>query len=335
MSCNVRVRVSALLLFCAAWIATSTSRAQEITVYNAQHRSLTSEWVEGFTRATGVRVTVRNGDDVELGNQLLQEGSASPADVFLTENSPAMSAVEQAGLLAPVDPETLAQVAPSYRPATGRWIGIAARSTVFVYNKTKPVASALPQSLLDLADPAWKGRWAASPTGADFQAIVSALLELKGEAATLAWLKAMKANSVAYRGNGAVLKAVNSGQIEAGVIYHYYYFRDQAKTGENSANAALHYFKGQDPGAFVSISGGGVLASSKHQADAQSFLKWVTGPAGQAILKDGDAYEYVVGEGQASNPKLTPLTELEAPKIDVSKLNSKKVVELMTEAGLL
>jgi iron(III) transport system substrate-binding protein len=60
------------------------------------------------------------------------------------------------------------------------------------------------------------------------------------------------------------LKAVNSGQIEGGVIYHYYYLRDQAKTGENSGNAALYYFRRQDPGAFVSISGGGVLASSKH-----------------------------------------------------------------------
>jgi iron(III) transport system substrate-binding protein len=206
---------------------------------------------------------------------------------------------------------------------------------VFVYNKTKPVASALPHSLLDLADPVWKGRWAASPTGADFQTIASALLELKGETPTLAWLKAMKANSVASRGNGAVLKAVNSGQIEAGVIYHYYYFRDQAKTGENSGSSALYYFKDQDPGAFVSISGGGVLASSKHLTDGHSFLKWVTGPAGQAVLRNGDAYEYVVGEGEASNPKLTPLTDLDAPQIDVSKLNSKKVVQLMTQAGLL
>src|SRR5580693_8284565 len=312
MRYKVRMRTLALSLFCAALTATmSLSHAQELTIYNAQHRSLTAEWVEGFTRDTGIKVMVRNGDDTELGNQLLAEGSASPADVFLTENSPAMSMVEQAGLLAPVDAATLAQVAPSYRTSSGHWVGIAARSTVFVYNKTKPVASALPRSLLDLADPVWKGRWAASPTGADFQAIVSALLELKGEAATLAWLKAMKTNSVAYRGNGAVLKAVNSGQIEAGVIYHYYYLRDQAKTGENSGNAALYYFKDQDPGAFVSISGGGVLASSKHQADAQAFLKWVTGHAGQAVLKDGDAYEYVVGEGETSNPKLTPLTDLD------------------------
>src|SRR6202167_2406848 len=142
MSCKPRMRVSALLLLCAALTATmSQSRAQEITIYNAQHRSLTAEWVEGFTRDTGVKVTIRDGDDTELGNQLLQEGSATPGDVFLTENSPAMSMAEQAGVLASVDRATLEQVAPAYQPSTGRWTGIAARSTVLVYNKTKPVAS--------------------------------------------------------------------------------------------------------------------------------------------------------------------------------------------------
>src|SRR5580693_4625177 len=244
MRYKVRMRTLALSLFCAALTATmSLSHAQELTIYNAQHRSLTAEWVEGFTRDTGIKVMVRNGDDTELGNQLLAEGSASPADVFLTENSPAMSMVEQAGLLAPVDAATLAQVAPAYRPSTGRWIGIAARSTVFVYNKTKPVASALPHSLLDLADPVWKGRWAASPTGADFQAIVSALLELKGEDATTAWLKAVKENSVPYKGNSSAMKAVNASQVEGALIYHYYWFGDQAKTGENSKNVELAYFR--------------------------------------------------------------------------------------------
>jgi len=38
--------------------------------------------------------------------------------------------------------------------------------------------------------------------------------ELKGEATTAAWLKAMKTNSLAYRGNTAVLRGVNTGEIE-------------------------------------------------------------------------------------------------------------------------
>lgn len=308
--------------------------AEGIVIYNAQHVSLTKAWVEAFTRDTGIKVTVRNGGDSELGNQIVQEGKASPADVFLTENSPAMTLVENAGLFAPVDAPTLTQVAPAYRPSSGKWIGIAARSTVFVYNKNKFAPADLPKSLLDLAHPNWKGRWAASPSGADFQAIVSALLELKGEAATLAWLKSMKENFTAFRGNGNVMRAVNEGQIDGGVIYHYYYYGDQAKTGENSRNVALHYFKNQDPGAFVSISGGGVLASSKHGAEAQAFLKWLTTRAGQEIVKS-DGYEYAVSNGVESHPKLLPLKELDAPKVDAARLNGKKVIELMTQAGLL
>jgi len=306
-----------------------------IVVYNAQHESLTKAWVEGFTQETGMPVTVRNGDDTEMGNQIVQEGSASPADVFLTENSPAMVLVDNAGLFAPVAPGTLEQVGAAYRPAQGKWLGIAARSTVFVYNPNTLKEADLPKSLLDLAAPSWKGRWAASPAGADFQAIVAAVLELKGEAATLDWLKAMKANATIYRGNSAVLKAVNAGQVDSGVIYHYYSFVDQAKTGENSKNTALHYFKHQDPGAFVSISGGGVLASSKHPEQAQAFLKWITGKDGQAILESGNSFEYAVGQGAQSNPKLVPLAQLDAPKVDASKLDSKKAVELMTQAGLL
>ncbi|WP_367253212.1 iron ABC transporter substrate-binding protein [Pseudomonas sp. stari2] len=306
-----------------------------IVVYNAQHETLTKAWVAGFTEETGIPVTIRNGDDTEMGNQIVQEGASSPADVFLTENSPAMVLVDNAKLFAPVAPATLEQVGAAYRPAHGQWVGIAARSTVFVYNPAKLAEKDLPKSLTDLASPAWKGRWAASPAGADFQAIVAAVLEQKGEAATLEWLKGMKANFTAYRGNSSVLKAVNAGQIDSGVIYHYYYFVDQSKTGENSKNTALHYFKHQDPGAFVSISGGGVLKSSKHQEEAQKFLQYITGKQGQEVLRTGNSFEYAVGKDSASNPKLVPLKDLDAPKVDASKLDSKKAVELMTQAGLL
>ncbi|WP_161622780.1 iron ABC transporter substrate-binding protein [Enterobacter roggenkampii] len=329
---------SLALLSSSLFLSTQSVAADNndgIVVYNAQHENLVKSWVDGFTKETGIKVTLRNGDDSELGNQLVQEGSASPADVFLTENSPSMVLVDNANLFAPLDADTLKQVPAKYRPAHGRWIGIAARSTVFVYNPAKLSEQQLPKSLMDLAKPEWKGRWAASPSGADFQAIVSAMLALKGEQATLEWLKAMKANFVAYKGNSTVMKAVNAGQIDGGVIYHYYRFVDQSKTGENSKNTQLYYFKHQDPGAFVSLSGGGVLASSKHKAQAQAFIKYITGKEGQESLRTNNAFEYAVGVNAASNPKLVPLKDLDAPKVEPSTLNSKKVIELMTQAGLL
>lgn len=329
---------SLALLSSSLFLSTQSVAADNndgIVIYNAQHENLVKSWVDGFTKETGIKVTLRNGDDSELGNQLVQEGSASPADVFLTENSPSMVLVDNANLFAPLDSDTLKQVPAEYRPAHGRWIGIAARSTVFVYNPAKLSEQQLPKSLMDLAKPEWKGRWAASPSGADFQAIVSAMLALKGEQATLEWLKAMKANFVAYKGNSTVMKAVNAGQIDGGGIYHYYRFVDQSKTGENSKNTQLYYFKHQDPGAFVSLSGGGVLASSKHKAQAQAFIKYITGKEGQESLRTNNAFEYAVGVNAASNPKLVPLKDLDAPKVEPSTLNSKKVIELMTQAGLL
>jgi iron(III) transport system substrate-binding protein len=332
---RIAAAVSVLAVVLGATACSGSEQKNELLVYNAQHESLTKEWIDAFTKETGIKVTYRQGGDTELGNQLVAEGDKSPADVFLTENSPAMAAVEKAGLFADLDADTINQVPAQYRPASGKWTGVAARTTVFVYNKAKLQPDQLPKSLLDLEQPAWKGRWGGAPAKADFQAIVAALLQLKGDAATAQWLAGMKANAVAYNDNIATLKAVNSGEVDGGVIYHYYWFRDQAKTKEMSGNTALYYFKNQDPGAFISLSGGGVLKSSKKAQQAQQFIKFITGKAGQEVLEKGDSFEYPVASGVAANPALVPLADLQAPVVDPTTLDAQKVTDLMTKAGLL
>jgi len=330
--------LSLLATSCASGATGEAGAAAEdpeaLVVYNAQHESMTGVWADAFTAETGIKVALRHGKDFELANQIKQEGERSPAEVFLTENSPAMAVVEQAGLFAPVDPATLAQVPERYSTSSGAWVGIAARSTAFVYN-TKLRESDLPTSLADLADPTWQGRWGASPGGADFQAIVSAMLELEGEEATQEWLNAMKTNAKPYQGNNAVMQAVNSGEIDGGIIYHYYWYRDQAKTKENSSNTKLLFFGDEDPGAFVSVSGGGVLKTAKHADQAQQFLKFITGPQGQQALADSAEFEYTVGSKVPAHPSLKPLSELDPPAVNPSKLNGPKVVEMMTAAGLI
>jgi iron(III) transport system substrate-binding protein len=189
---RIAALVSTVAVVLAGTSCSSSSESDELLIYNAQHESLTKEWIDAFTKETGIKVTYRQGGDTELGNQLVAEGDGSPADVFLTENSPAMAAVEKAGLFADLDAQTLDQVPAQYRPATGKWTGVAARSTVFVYNTSKLRPEQLPKSLMDLQAPEWKGRWGAPPPKADFQAIVAAVLQLKGEAATLQWLTAMR-----------------------------------------------------------------------------------------------------------------------------------------------
>lgn len=306
-----------------------------ITVYNAQHEELLAELAPAFTKETGIEVKLRNGSDFELANQLVQEGKASPADVFLTENSPAMSLVEAKGLFAPLDQSTLDLVPAQYRPESGRWMGFTARSTVLVYNKDRVAEGDLPASLLDLAKPEWKGKVSFSPTGADFQAIVSAVLELEGEVATRAWLAGLKANGTVYQGNNVVLKEVNAGTIDAGVIYHYYWYRDQEESGANSNNAALHFFGAKDPGAFLSISGAGVLKSSENSADAQKFVEFLAGETGQEALAQSYALEYPLNPAVDLGRGVKPLGELDPPVVDMSALNGPDVIAMLQDAGFL
>jgi iron(III) transport system substrate-binding protein len=308
---------------------------ETLTVYSAQHESLVRTMLEDFTAETGIELEFRDANDAELANQIVQEGEASPADVFLTENSPSIDILDDEGLLAPLDQATLDQVGEQYRPASGTWVGFAARSTVLVYNPAQLPEAELPASILDLADPEWEGRIGIAAGGPDFQAIVSAVLALRGEDAARAWLAGLERNADVYQSNTAVMRAADEGEIDAGVMYHYYWYRDQAENALQGDDARLHFFRNQDPGAFVSVSGAGVLASSDQPEQAQQLVAYLTSPEAQEKLAGSSALEYAVGTGVASADVLPPLEELQAPDVDPGSLDQRRVTELMQEVGLL
>jgi iron(III) transport system substrate-binding protein len=329
------VALSLTLVTAMAAAGCSGDDGPKIVVYNAQHEQLLEEIAPAFTDETGIAVELRNGSDAEMAAQLAQEGDASPADVFLTENSPAMSSVERAGLFAPLDQEALDPIPEQFRPTSRLWTGFASRSTALVYNTSMIEESDLPDSLLDLADPKWKGQISFSPTGADFQAIVSAVLHLEGEDATRDWLAGIKANGTVYDGNNVVLESVNAGESAIGIIYHYYWYRDQEESGEVSDNTRLHFFGNQDPGAFVSVSGAGVLKSAEHPDEAQQFVAYLTSKEGQQKLADSYALEYPLNPAVQLADPVKPFSELDPPSVAVSDLDGDAVVDLMTEAGFL
>ena len=306
-----------------------------LQIYSSQHDNLTKAWAEGFEEKTGIATQIRPGKDASMGHMIVEEGESSPADVFLTENSPAMTLVEDKGLLAPVDEETLAMVPDNRRPSSGDWTSVAARSTVLVYNPGEITEDELPESLMDQSKPEYEGMWGAGATGADFQAIVAGMLELEGEQATSDWLEGLQSGAEIYKHNVATMKAVNAGEVPMGVIYHYYWYRDQAETQDGSANTKLHYFKNGDPGAFVSLSAAGVLDNAAHPDEAQQFIAYILSEEGQAVLESSGSMEYAVAKGAESDPALPSLESLDAPAIDPFGLDSEKVTQMMTDAGIL
>lgn len=307
----------------------------DLVIYNAQHEQLLDELVPLFEEESGLDVELRNGKDLEMANQIVEEGKDSPADVFLTENSPAMSIVDNAGLFTELPESATATIPEQYVPSDRRWTGFLGRSTVAMYNTDSMTDADMPASILDFAEPEWKGRVAFSPTGADFQAIVSAVLTLEGEQATADWLAGLKENGVIVQNNLVVMQSVDSGEVDAGIAYHYYWYRDREENGTDSDSSALHFFGDQDPGAFLSISGAGILASSEHQEAAEEFVTWLTGTEAQQAMAESYALEYPLNPEAQLNPDVKPFDELEPPEVDVASLNGPQVTSLMTEAGLL
>ena len=316
-------------------LAACSDDEPKLVIYNAQHEQLLEELAPAFEDETGIEVELRNGKDLELSNQLVQEGDASDADVFLTENSPAMSQVEAAGLFEELPADILEVIPEQYRPTSGLWTGFVARSTVLAYNTDMVEESELPASIMDLAEPEWAGRITFAPSGADFQAIVAAILELEGEEATRAWLEGIKENGTVSDNNIVALEAVDSGQSEVGVVYHYYWERDREEGGDLHDSSAQHYFTDEDPGAFVSVSGAGVLESSDMKDEAEQFVEFLVSEEGQQIIADSYALEYPLNPAVTLERDVKPFAELEPPTVNVSDLDSEAVVDMMTEVGFL
>lgn len=333
---KARIALATAALLPLSLLTGCGSSGPSVLVYNAQHEQLIDQVAKAFEKKTGVKVELRNGEDLSLANTLAKEGKASHADVFLTENSPAMQVIDKLGLFAKLQPKTLAPIPAQYRPADGDWTGFAARTTALVYNPSKVKPGELPTSILDLARPQWKGRVTFSPTGADFQAIVSAVLALKGEAVTKKWLEGLKANATFVSTNNlVVMKAVDDGRADIGIFYHYYWYRDRAESAANSSHTKLLILGHQDPGAFLSTSGAGVLKNSKHPKEAQEFVQFLTSTEGQKVIASSYAKEYTLNPAAPLQaPEIRPLAKLQPPRVSPDQLDAAKVKALLQAVGL-
>ncbi len=311
--------------------------AQTLTLYSAQHEQVDAMLVAAFTKQTGIKVQLREGEGPEIAAQILQEGADSPADVFFTENSPELILLNEKGLLAPVEQATLARIPAQYNAPDGNWLGVLARENVLDFNPSLVKESALPASLMDLSQPQWQGKIGIAPSDADFIPLVSAIIKAKGEPAALAWLNGVKANAKIYQDEESVVAAVSRGAVAIGIVNNYYWDRLETALGPDKINSQIYHFKNGDIGGLINVSGAAILKSSKHQEAAQKFLAFlVSRPAQEMLGKSEIDYEYPLLPGVPPNAKLTPFKDLRPPAINVSELSDDQAAGLLLQqAGLI
>jgi iron(III) transport system substrate-binding protein len=335
VSCRGLAIVASAVALCGVLAGCGGSDPDTIVLYNGQHPQLTTALVAAFTKLTGIHVSVRTGDGIILADQILQEGSASPADVYLTENSPELMNLESHRLLTTLPSSVVDQIPPRDDSPARDWVGVALRVSSLAYDPARVPRSQLPTSVLELAQPQWKGKIAIAPTDSDFPPVVGALIADHGRAAAASWLAGLKRNAQTYQDEEAVVAAVNRGDVAAGIVNQYYWYRLRLELPAGATRSRLYYFPHHDVGSIENVAGAAVLASSRHKALAERFVDFMVSAAGQQILAHSYDYEYPARLGIAPNPALPPLSSISPATLPVTALGTdQEAVQLIQEAGI-
>ncbi|NJD27854.1 MAG: iron ABC transporter substrate-binding protein [Chloroflexi bacterium] len=305
-----------------------------LTVYSGRSESLVAPLIERFRTETGIDVQVKYGDTAELASTILEEGDASPADVFFAQDAGALGALADEGRLAALPPDLLERVDSRFRSPDGVWVGVSGRARVAAYNPDLVGETELPSSILEFTDPKWKGRLGWAPTNGSFQAFVSALRVLEGDDAARAWLEGIQANEPrVYEGNDPALSAVAAGEVHVAFINHYYLMRRLAEEAEISARN--HFFLAGDPGALVNVAGAGILTTADQADAARTFIEYLLNDESQGYFAE-ETFEYPLVPGIPADSRLVPLEDIESPDIDLSDLSDLEgTLALLREAGVL
>jgi len=331
---------------CASASVSNSGTVTTIILYNGQHEQTTDAEVQGFEREhKDIKVLVRNDDESTFDAQIVAEGPRSPADVFYTENSPALEYLEQHGLLAKLDASTLARTPAKYNSSDGYWVGVSARVSVLIYNPRLIKKSELPVHVLQLADAKYKGKLALAPPETDFQPIITAVVKAYGAKAAVKWLDGLKANAGThvYPDDETIAEEVNRGQVAFGVVNQYYWYRLRAEVGGSNMHSDIAYFAPRDPGYVIDVSGAAVLKSSRHKSSAQKFVAYLVSKAGQDVIADsGDrsgqaiSFEYPIASGVTTKAAETPFRDLQPYPITVAQLGTgAEAVSLLRQVELL
>jgi iron(III) transport system substrate-binding protein len=209
-------------VFAAMLVGCGSSR-REVVVYTSLDKEFSGSILTGYSEKSGV--TVRPKYDAEstktvgLTNLIVSEASRPQCDLFWNNEILNTLRLKKKGLLASYHPANAADYPATFRDNDGQWYGFAARARIILVNTKLVAETDRPKSILDLADPKWKGKTAiAKPLFGTTATQAACLFAAWGDDKAKAYYKSLKANEIqVLSGNKQVAQAVGTGVIAFGM----------------------------------------------------------------------------------------------------------------------
>jgi iron(III) transport system substrate-binding protein len=234
-------------------------------------------------------------------------------------------------------PESVTTLVPEqYRAINNTWTGVTGRARVIAYDPESVPADQVPQSVFELTDEKWRGQVAIAPTNGSFQAFVTAMRVTQGDQVTQEWLTGLVDNDVQkYEKNGLILDAVDSGQVQLGLINHYYWYEKAAEVGQEKMRAQVAFLAPKDPGSLVNVAGVGILNGASENPAAIEFVQWLLSPSTQEWFVT-NTFEYPLIASVSSAEGLPTLNSLAGPDIGLAQLSDLPgTLAMLQDVGLL
>lgn len=314
----------------------TSAAAGELVIYSGRNEKLMAPLIAQLEKEVGTPVSVRYGDSSSMAGQLLEEGDKTQADVFLSQDAGALGALAKQNRLAPLDAQTTGQVLQGYADDQGRWVATSARARVIAYNPTTAADVAKATSIDVVLEPKYKGKIGYAPTNASWHSFVTALRVAKGEDQARDWLTKFKAQEPrAYEKNTGVLQGVEDGEVDLGLINHYYWHMAVAEKGADKVKSKIRFLDSTDPGALVNVAGVGIVAGTDQQEAATKAVNFLIGKQAQTYFADETAEYPVIAGVTTSKHTLPALDGLKRSAVDLNDLDSlPQTLELLGQVGL-
>jgi iron(III) transport system substrate-binding protein len=332
-----------LLAAGAAAPAFGQQQQGEVNLYSSRHYDSDRALYDAFTRETGIRVRLIEGDADQLIERIRNEGANSPADVFVTVDAARLARAADAGVLQPFRSRAVdSRVPAGLRDANGMWFAVSQRARVVMYDKEKGA----PQGLAryeDLADPKFRNqlcvRSAAHPYNVSLAASV---LAADGPERTEEWARGVVANMARppQGGDRDQFRAIPAGQCGLAIANTYYLAGIGAS--DRPEDKALFQrigvvFPNQAPGdrgAHVNISGAGLVRTAPNKEAAARFLEFLVTDKAQEMFALGNMEYPAVAEAPL-HPALRALGSFRGEPVDAARTNAHaaQALQIMQRAG--
>lgn len=331
-----------VISFCAALaVAVPVAAAETVNIYSARKEALIKPLLDQFTQDTGIEVKLVTGKADALLQRLKSEGRNSPADLLLTTDAGRLHRAKEAGVLAPVQSDTLIGSIPAnYRDPEHYWFGLSMRARPILYVKGKVKPSEL-STYEALAEPKWKNRICIRSSDNIYnQSLVASMIASDGAQQTETWAEGFVKNFARppRGGDRDQIKAAAAGVCDIAIANTYYLA--MMLTGDDSAQrqaaekVAVFWPNQEGRGTHVNVSGIGMTAAAKNRDNARRLMEYMVSEAAQRWYADTN-HEYPVVEAVPASDTLRAWGDFKADDLNLSRLGelNAEAVRLMDRAG--